>query len=143
MDVFGHEQLSGIGKTLENIIFREIGCKVRSIELNVMQRCSSHMSSMTDITEAENIAAKAVEAAVAGNTGKMMVFRRIHDIPYTVVIETVDVEQVANVEKKFPQKWITESKNNVKDSAVQYFLPLIQGEQIIRIKNGVPIHYHI
>ena len=143
VDVFGHEQLSGIGKTLENIIFREIGCKVRSIELNVMQRCSSHMSSMTDITEAENIAAKAVKAAVAGNTGKMMVFRRIHDIPYTVVIETVDVEQVANVEKKFPQKWINASGNNVKDEAVPYFLPLIQGEQIIRIKNGVPIHYHI
>ena len=56
VDVFGHEQLSGIGKTLENIVFREIGCKVRSIELNVMQRCSSHISSNTDILEAEKIA---------------------------------------------------------------------------------------
>ncbi len=143
VDVFGHEQLSGIGKTLENIVFREIGCKVRSIELNVMQRCSSHMSSMTDIHEAENIAAEAVKEAVAGNTGKMMCFRRIHDVPYTVRIETVDVCKVANKEKKFPAKWINDAGNNVKDEAVNYFLPLIQGEQTIRIRNGVPIHYHI
>jgi len=143
VDVFGHEQLSGIGKTLENIVFREIGCKVRSIELNVMQRCSSHMSSMTDIHEAENIAAEAVKVAVAGDTGKMMAFRRIYDVPYTVRIETVDVAQVANKEKKFPKKWINNAGNNVKDEAVNYFLPLIQGEQTIRIKNGIPIHYHI
>ena len=143
VDVFGHEQLSGIGKTLENIVFREIGCKVRSIELNVMQRCSSHISSMTDIHEAENIAAEAVKTAVAGGTGKMMMFRRIHDTPYTVRIETVDVNEVANKEKKFPKKWINDAGNSVKDEAVNYFLPLIQGEQTIRIKNGVPIHYHI
>lgn len=143
VDVFGHEQLSGIGKTLENIVFREIGCKVRSIELNVMQRCSSHMSSMTDIHEAENIAAEAVKTAVAGETGKMMIFRRIYDTPYTVRIETVDVSQVANKEKKFPKKWINDAENNVNDEAISYFLPLIQGEQPIRIRNGVPIHYHI
>ncbi len=143
VDVFGHEQLSGIGKTLENIVFREMGCKVRSIELNVMQRCSSHISSNTDITEAEKIAEEAVKSAIEGQTGKMMCFKRLYNTPYTVVIEAVDVNEVANKEKKFPQKWITDGLNNVTNEAVEYFLPLIQGEQIIRMKNGIPIHYHI
>lgn len=143
VDVFGHEQLSGIGKTLENIVFREIGCKVRSIELNVMQRCSSHISSNTDILEAEKIAADAVKAAVQGLTGKMMTFKRLYNTPYTVITEPVDVNEVANKEKKFPLKWINADKNNVTNEAVDYFLPLIQGEQIIRMKNGIPIHYHI
>ena len=143
VDVFGHEQLSGIGKTLENIVFREMGCKVRSIELNVMQRCSSHISSNTDITEAEKIAEDAVKAAMQGLTGKMMCFKRLYNTPYTVVTEAVDVNKVANKEKKFPKKWITDGLNNVTNEAVEYFLPLIQGEQIIRMKNGIPIHYHI
>ena len=143
VDVFGHEQLSGIGKTLENIVFREIGCKVRSIELNVMQRCSSHISSNTDILEAEKIAEDAVKAAMQGLTGKMMTFKRLYNTPYTVITEPVDVNEVANKEKKFPLKWINADKNNVTNEAVDYFLPLIQGEQIIRMKNGIPIHYHI
>ena len=42
VDNFGHKYLSGIGKYLEDVIRKEIGCKVRSVELNVMQRCSSH-----------------------------------------------------------------------------------------------------
>ena len=64
VDNFGHEYLSGIGKTLEQLVQENIGCKVRSIELNVMQRCSSHISSKTDIDEAEKIGAEAVKAAL-------------------------------------------------------------------------------
>ncbi|MBR4305647.1 MAG: diphosphate--fructose-6-phosphate 1-phosphotransferase, partial [Ruminiclostridium sp.] len=35
VDAFGHSYLSGVGKYLENIVRERIGCKVRSIELNV------------------------------------------------------------------------------------------------------------
>ena len=143
VDAFGHEALSGIGKTLETIVSREIGCKVRSIELNVMQRCSSHISSKTDIDEAEHIAEEAVKAAMSGITGKMMAFKRLYNTPYTILVEPVDANIVANKEKFFPKEWVNDAHNNVKDEAVDYFLPLIQGEQIIRMKNGVPIHYHI
>ncbi|HPY85137.1 MAG TPA: diphosphate--fructose-6-phosphate 1-phosphotransferase, partial [Ruminococcus flavefaciens] len=57
VDNFGHKYLSGIGKYLEDVVRSEIGCKVRSIELNVMQRCSSHLGSKTDIDEAEAVGA--------------------------------------------------------------------------------------
>ena len=143
IDDFGHEALSGIGKCLERIIRRELKCKVRSIELNVMQRCSSHISSKTDIDEAEQIAEEAVKAAMAGISGKMMSFKRLYNTPYTLLIEPVDADKVANKERFFPMEWINDAQNNIKDEAVDYFLPLIQGEQLIRMKNGVPIHYHI
>lgn len=74
VDNFGHKYLSGIGKYLEETVRKEIGCKVRSIELNVMQRCSSHLSSRTDIEESENIGAAGVRCALNGETGKVMVF---------------------------------------------------------------------
>lgn len=143
IDSFGHEALSGIGKVLENIVRERIGCKVRSIELNVMQRCSSHISSKADIDEAELIGAKAVEVAVKGESGKVVIFKRLSNTPYTVIIDTVNASDIANKERFFPKKWINAKGNNVLDSAVEYFLPLIQGEQIIRMKNGIPIHFHI
>lgn len=143
VDSFGHENLSGIGKILENIVRENIGCKVRSIELNVMQRCSSHISSMTDIEEAELIAEKAVEAALSGKSGIAMIFKRVTDNPYTVVMDFVPASDIANKERFFPKKWINKAFNNVSDEAVNYFLPLIRGEQIIRMKNGIPIHFKL
>lgn len=142
-DGFGHLALSGIGKQLEKIVAEKFSIKVRSIELNVMQRCASHISSRTDINEAERIGSAAVVAALNGETGKMMAFRRILDMPYTVAIEPVDADKVANKERFFPNEWINHDQNNIKDDAHAYFLPLIQGEQIIKMQNGLPVHYKV
>ena len=140
-DSFGHKYLSGIGKYLENIVRDRIGCKVRSIELNVMQRCSSHICSKTDIDEAELIGSEGVKAALSGVTGEVMVFRRICDKPYSAVIDHVPAGEIANKEKLLPSQWINAEKNNVTDRALDYFLPLIQGEVNVLMKNGIPVHF--
>lgn len=143
VDNFGHEYLSGIGKTLENLVQENIGCKVRSIELNVMQRCSSHISSETDISEAEQIGAEAVKAALRGVTGHMMCYKRLSDRPYVITIQSTDAHNVANKEKFFPTKWITPQKNDILPEAQKYFLPLIQGEATVSMKNGMPVHFKL
>ncbi len=143
VDNFGHKYLSGIGKYLEEAVRNEIGCKVRSIELNVMQRCSSHISSKTDIDEAEAIGAAGVKCALDGETGKVMVFRRVNDMPYTIVIETTSAANIANNEKFLPDDYITPSGNNICDSALGYFLPLIQGELNTIMEQGIPKHFAI
>ncbi len=140
-DSFGHKYLSGIGKHLENLVRDEIGCKVRSIELNVMQRCSSHLASKTDIDEAQLIGSEGVKAALRGESGKVLVFNRVSDMPYTVTIGSVDADMVANKEKLLPEKWINAEQNNIKDSALNYFLPLIQGEVNVKMRNGIPVHF--
>ncbi len=140
-DSFGHKYLAGVGKALERIVAREMNCKVRSIELNVMQRCSSHLSSKRDITEAERIGGAAISVMLGGHFGKMMTFKRIENHPYNVKIEFVDVDKVANRVKYFPSEWINESGNDVTDEAVEYCLPLILGEQNFHYKNGIPQHY--
>ncbi len=142
-DNFGHKYLSGIGKCLENIVRSEIGCKVRSIELNVMQRCSSHICSKTDIDEAMAIGAAGLSAALEGETGKVMIFRRISDMPYTVTIESVSADKIANKEKKLPTEWLNPRQNNVRDEAIKYFLPLIQGEVNVKMRNGIPVHFKV
>lgn len=143
-DAFGHKYLSGIGKYLEKYTAAHIGCKVRSIELNVMQRCSSHIASLTDITEAERIGRAAVSAALeSGKSGVMMVFRRISNNPYRVEIDAADISKIANQEKKFPREWINAEGNNVTIDALNYFLPLIQGEPEIEYRNGIPVHFRL
>ena len=143
VDNFGHKYLSGIGKYLEDVIRKEIGCKVRSIELNVMQRCSSHLASKTDIDEAEAIGAAGVRCALSGKTGKVMVFRRVEDVPYTVVIDSANASQIANNEKFLPKKFINSSGNNIRDFALDYFLPLIQGDINLVTEKGIPKHFAI
>ena len=141
VDNFGHKYLSGIGKYLEDVVRTEIGCKVRSIELNVMQRCSSHLGSRTDIDEAEAVGAAGVRTALGGETGKVMVFRRISDMPYTVTIDVAAAADIANKEKFLPKKYINTAGNNIRDFALSYFLPLIQGDLNLITEQGIPKHF--
>ena len=141
VDNFGHKYLSGIATALAKIVRTQIGCKVRAIELNVMQRCSSHISSKRDITEAERIGGAAVKAAIDGYSGVTMVFKRVSNSPYNVRIDHVDTAMVANKVKYFPKEWIAENGHDVTKEAVEYCLPLIQGEQNLCMKNGLPVQF--
>ena len=143
VDTFGHKYLSGIATALSKIVKKEIGCKVRAIELNVMQRCSSHVSSKRDITEAEAIGSEAVKAALAGKSGVAMIFERVASRPYSVKISSADVTLIANKVKYFPRQWITEDGHDVTNDAIEYALPLIQGEPDLIMQNGLPAQFII
>lgn len=140
-DVFGHKYLSGIGKYLEGLVSKKIGCKVRSIELNVLQRCAGYMLSETDIIESRNLGAFAAVSAIRGESGKMSALERISDDPYQVEIKLSDLSKIANYEKKVPLEWINEEGNDVKEELITYLKPLIQGEVEIAYENGVPKHF--
>ncbi len=126
-DTFGHKYLSGTAKVLENKVREMLGCKARGIELNVMQRCSSHIASLTDVNEAFEIGAAGVSAAENGETGKMMIYKRESNMPYRISIESRDIKGIANGEKIVPAEWIVNG-NDVSSEMKEYLLPLIQGE---------------
>ena len=71
-DQFGHQQLSGAGKALEFIVKENICVKVRSVEVNVFQRCASHLASLTDIGESFAQGKKGVTIAAEGVTASMV-----------------------------------------------------------------------
>lgn len=137
-DQFGHVMLSGNGKYLESLVQQEIGCKVRSVELNVLQRCAAHISSATDVSEAFHLGEKAVDAVLNGRTEEMTSLKRISNVPYRVEYTTVPVSQVANKEKKIPTEWINEAGNDVKPQLVEYLKPLIEGELKVEYREGIP-----
>ena len=138
LDVFGHTKLSGTGKILEEAVRAKIGCKVRSIELNLLQRCAGHILSKTDIEESGNLGANAVKLAVAGESGLMSSLTRVSDAPHTVEYSGVDIREVANKEKKIPVEWINEAGNGVKEELITYLTPLVQGEVSSIYEDGMP-----
>lgn len=139
VDNFGHKMLTGSGKYLENLVKEKIGVKVRSIELNVCQRCSSSLLSNTDLTEAVNAGIYGVQAAIAGETGKMITFIRHRDHPYELSYGTADVNIICNEEKPVPTEWITREGSDISDAFITYARPLIQGDVALPSKDGLPI----
>lgn len=139
-DAFGHKTLSGCGKVVSDIIKREIGCKCRSIELNLPQRCSALLASATDIEEAVMAGRFGTINALKHKTGVMIAFERTCDEPYEIELRTVDVKDVCNKEKKFPSKWITDNGTDISEQFVSYVIPLIQGENHVPFENGISTH---
>lgn len=139
-DVFGHSYLAGAAKVLEQVVRDKIGCKVRSIEMNLMQRCAAHVASATDLSESKMLGMHAFQCAMEGMTGVMASVQRINDTPYEIVFRRVRVKDVANKEKTVPLSWITPDGHDVTDEMMTYLKPLIQGEANPTYKNGIPQH---
>lgn len=142
VDAFGHKQMSGSAKYLSNRIAADLGVKSRAIELSTLQRCAAHMTSRTDITEAFNVGGAAVKAAFEGESGKVVVLKRVSDDPYMCITETHDVHDIANVEKKVPLEWITED-DYVTNDLLHYIRPLIQAELSPIMVDGLPRHLNV
>ena len=138
-DVFGHTQLGGLGAMLAESVKRQTGAKVRSIELSLLQRCASHVASKTDIDEAYMAGKAAVEAAISGQTDKMVAFERITENGiYSCKTKLIGLGEVANVEKLVPREWINARGNGVEQPFIDYVLPLIQGETAMQKECSLP-----
>ena len=137
-DVFGHAYLAGTGKALELAVKEHFGCKVRSIELNLPQRCASHLSSGTDLAESQGVGQAAVEVAACGVSCSMMTMERASSDPYTIVFTPKDVAEIANKIRFVPDEFINAEGNGVTDACCRYLAPLIEGETACRFENGLP-----
>ena len=142
VDPFGHKVLAGAGRVLETAVLEKIGCKCRSVELNVLQRCASHVASKRDIDESKRIGESAVKHALAGESGKMMCFRRMkNEDVYRVEIFSECVDNIANAVKSVPDNYITSECNGITDKCIDYMLPLIYGENPVIYEDGLPVHF--
>lgn len=143
VDVFGHAALSGTAKVLEGLVKEKIGCKVRSIELNLMQRCASHLASANDLSESKMLGMTAADRALNGVSGEMAIVERLSSAPYRVRYGTTDIALVANLEKKVPDSCINPQGNDVTEQMLEYLRPLVHGEVQVPMCGGVPVHLEL
>lgn len=142
-DAFGHKVLGGTALYLADFVQDRTGIKSRGIVLSTLQRCASHLVSRRDITEAFMAGADAMMWALKGESGKMVVFNRISNAPYSIVTDIMDISLVANKEKRVPDEWITNDGTNVSAEFDAYARPLIIGELSPFMVDGLPRHLFI
>lgn len=142
VDAFGHKQLSGTATALCKLIGERTGCKTRPIEFSTLQRAATHVASLTDINEAFTAGKMAADAASDGETGEMVIFKRVNkgDEPYRIEFSKFDIHQIANGVKNVPDEMINSEGDNVTDAYVAYARPLIEGELTPIWVNGTPRH---
>ncbi|MEF9938976.1 MAG: 6-phosphofructokinase [Clostridium sp.] len=140
VDAFGHKQLTGTANYLARRISQEIGCKTRGLELSTLQRSASHLASRIDILEAFQVGGAAVKAADEGDSGEMVILKRISDDPYQCTTELRNVHKISNLEKTVPREWITPDGTYVTDEFASYVRPLIQGDVSPVMVDGIPRH---
>lgn len=143
VDAFGHVKLTGVGRFLENLVAQRLKIKVRSIELSTLQRCAGHLTSRTDVTEAYQAGGAAVPAALGGNTGKMVVLKRLSDTPYQCTTDLYPIGEIANLEKTMPLSWIDVENLQMKQEFLDYVRPLIQAELPPIYLSGLPYHIRL
>lgn len=142
-DSFGHSQLGGAAKALEHLVSTAVNCKVRSIELNVLQRSAMRSASKTDLDEAFSLGENAFDLALKGETGIMLTIQRDSQSPYVSSISYTDVANIANKEKQIPREWINERGNDVTEEMLAYLRPLIHGEPTLIYEDGLPVYMNI
>ena len=120
VDAFGHKQLSGTASALCKLIGERTGCKTRAIEFSTMQRAATHVASLTDINEAFTAGKMAAEAAADGETGEMVIFKRVNTEkePYRIEFSRFDIHQIANGVKNVPDEMINAEGDDVTEGAL-------------------------
>ncbi|SFT33787.1 6-phosphofructokinase 1 [Lachnospiraceae bacterium XBD2001] len=139
VDAFGHKQMSGTAAYLCSLIRSEFGYKTRYIEFSTLQRAASHLASRTDVDEAFNCGVAAVNLAVEGHTGEMIVMKRDMSSPYACHMEGYDIHAIADLEKTLPLEWITDDYGLTVEFE-EYARPLIAGEMFPIFVDGLPQH---
>jgi len=141
VDAFGHKTLSGACRVLEGLITNSIDCKVRCVDLSVLQRCAGHLASSVDLHESRILGSISLSRALDGISGEVSVLNRISDNPYSVEYSTVPACTIANHEKAVPREWINQRGNDVTEEFIKYVTPLLGGSFGSDLSEGYPKHF--
>ncbi|MFV0550436.1 MAG: 6-phosphofructokinase [Anaerorhabdus sp.] len=141
-DGFGHAILGGAGNALKNLILESGSasrCKVQ--DLSTAQRCHASEQSLVDVEESFKLGMSAHMRSMDKTfTGKMVGVKRKDTAEYDVEYFATDASNVANHVKNFPVEWILPNYRGISDEAYSYLRPLIQGEPVIIMKDGIPAY---
>jgi ATP-dependent phosphofructokinase / diphosphate-dependent phosphofructokinase len=139
-DMFGHQQLGGVGAFLAGMITDKTGLKARYNKLDTCQRNAVHFASQTDSDEAYRCGQEAVRQAIGGTTGMMVNLMRVSQRPYRSEPGAIALSEVANGVKPLPREYLDESGIGISDAMREYAGPLIVGQVAIRVgDDGLPV----
>ena len=108
---------------LAQMVVRRLGIKARSEKPGILARASIAWQSPVDAAEAEQAGREACRAALAGESGKMVGFRRLSSAPYRCETFLIPIEEVMLGERTLPAEYMNGS--DVTDAFCDWCRPLI------------------
>jgi 6-phosphofructokinase 1 len=120
-----YQNMGGITPYLTDLLRRRFSCKVRGIDLGLMQRCSSHTASPVDIKEAVMLGREAVAVAVGGKSGVMITIERLPQNEYATRTGYRKLSELIQRDGSMPLKYITPEKNFITEEFFDYIEPLV------------------
>ena len=138
-DAFGHSQLGGIAPFISELINNKLKIKNHWAVADYLQRSARHIASKVDLEQAQAVGSFAIKYALAGMNGVMPIIVRNKGPKYKWSIEAAPLSKIANLEKKLPKNFISKNGMNITQKAIDYLMPLIQGESHPPYKNGIPL----
>lgn len=118
LDSFGHIQLGSVSKNLCDLVKKELHYNTRNIELNLMQRCASHINSNKDVEWATMCGYKAVEFVEEDNIGMVTINK---DQKGDIYYSTTHLSEAANIVKYMPKSFINRDGNHITKEGEEYF----------------------
>lgn len=115
--------MGGVAYALGQMLRSRFTCKIRCIDLNLMQRCSAHDAAELDRNEAEKLGYAAVEMALRGNTNRLVSLRRVGDQPYRAELQLLDLAEMTVDDQVLPERYIT--RGGVTPAFLEYLMPII------------------
>lgn len=139
-DAFGHVAFGGGGNAeyLRDILEKETGIGAKITKLGYAQRAAAHCTSKTDSDEAFASGVAAVQAAIKGESGKMVTLLRADSSDYKCETGLASLSEIANQVKPFPSQWVNEDGISLNYQFHKYATPLIAGEVQVPFENGLP-----
>lgn len=124
VDGFGHTVAGGTAQYLADRLMQELGVKARAEKPGLLGRTSIPYASAVDRREAYEVGSYGLKAALRGESGSMVAIRADRSGAYRSELFLTPLTKVANVEKCFPQEWITE-EFGISDAFFDYAAPLM------------------
>lgn len=134
-DAFGNIQMGGVGSYMKQLVAENIAKRVKVVELSILQRCAAHIASLTDNEAAVMVGEDAVKKIMDGISDIMI---SIENTDNGFEPGTVPLSEVANLTKLLPSQWIDSKNRWITQNAIDYMLPLIQGEVRVPYLKGLP-----
>lgn len=125
VDAFQHPLLSGAAQYLVELVKERLKLRARFDKPGDLQRMASFCVSEVDREEAYLVGQAGVQAALAGETDKMVTLQRQDEPRYHCTTALAELSEVANVQRLLPEHFLDEQSSMVTDAFLNYARPLI------------------
>jgi len=143
-DPLGRPKLGGVSSFLKEKIEVNTGVKSKYVTPSVWQRSNMALASKTDLDEAYGLGKNAVSLILDEVSGYMVCLQReLYTKKYKINFDKIELKSVAGKEFTVPLSWYDQKNNIMTEQYKNYAMPIIQGEMVLPMNNGLPIYKRV